>query len=43
MNGNSLVIDFSSDKENVRHSTPLKTLPVNMVRALNISDESFEA
>ena len=31
MNGYSLVIDISSDEENVRYSTLLKTLPVNMV------------
>ena len=36
----SLVIDISSDEE--RTSTPIKTLPVNMVGKLNISDSSLE-
>ena len=42
MNGYSLVIDISSDEENTRHSTPIKTLPLNLVRTLNISDSSTE-
>ena len=42
MAGYSLVIDISSDKENMRHSTPIKTLPLNLIRTLNISDSSTE-
>ena len=42
MNGYSLVIDISSDETNVRRSTPIKTLPVNMVRKTNPSDSSTE-
>ena len=42
MNGYSLVIDISSDEENMRHSTPIKTLPLNLIRTLNISDSSTE-
>ena len=42
MNGYSLVIDMSSDKESTRHSTPIKTLPLNLVRTLKISDSSTE-
>ena len=42
MNGYSLVIDIFSDEENQRHSYPIKTLPLNMVGALNISDSSIE-
>ena len=42
MNGYSLVIDISSDKENVRRSTPTKTLPVNMVGKSNPSYSSTE-
>ena len=40
MNGYSLVIDISSDEENNRTSTPLKTLPLNTVGTL--SDSSVE-
>ena len=42
MAGYSLVIDISSDEENTRHSTPLKTVPVNMVGRLDLSDSSTE-
>ena len=42
MSGYSLVIDISSDEENQRHSTPIKTPPLNMVGTLNISDSSTE-
>ena len=42
MNGYSLVIDISSDEENTRHSTPIKTLLLNLVRTPNISDSSTE-
>ena len=42
MAGFSLVIDISSDEENTRYSTPLKTLPVNMVGRLDLSDSSTE-
>ena len=41
MNGYSLVIDISSDERMT--STPIKTVPVNMVGKLNISDSSLEA
>ena len=40
MNGYSLVIDISSDEDNNRCSTPLKTLPLNTVSTL--SDSSTE-
>ena len=40
MNGYSLVIDISSDEEYTRTSTPLKSLPLNMVGSL--SDSSTE-
>ena len=40
--GYSLVIDISSDEENQRHSTPIKTLPLNVVGTINISDSSIE-
>ena len=40
MNGYSLVIDISSDEEYARTSTPLKSLPLNMVGSL--SDSSTE-
>ena len=42
MAGYSLVIDISSDEENMRHSTPLKTVPLNMVGRLDLSDSSTE-
>ena len=42
MNGYSFVIDISSDEKNTRHSTPIKTLPLNLVRTLNISDSYTE-
>ena len=38
----SLVIDISSDEENNRYSTPIKTLPVNMVGRLDLNDSSIE-
>ena len=38
----ALVIDISSDEENNRYSTPIKTLPLNMVGRLNLSDSSME-
>ena len=37
MKGYSLVIDISSDEENNRTSTPLKTLPLNTVGTLSDS------
>ena len=37
MNGYSLIIDISSNKEITRTSTPLKSLPLNMVGSLNDS------
>ena len=40
MNSYSLVIDISSDEENAKTSTPLKTLPLNMIDSL--SDSSIE-
>ena len=42
MDKNALVIDISSDEENHRYSTPIKTLPVNLVGRLNLSDFSVE-
>ena len=41
MNGYSLDINISSDEGMT--STPIKTVPVNMVGKLNISDSSLEA
>ena len=38
----ALVIDISSDEENHRYSTSIKTLPVNIVGRLNLSDSSVE-
>ena len=40
MNSYSLVIDISSDEENAITSTPLKSLPLNMIGSL--SDSSIE-
>ena len=40
MNSYSLIIDISSDEENAKTSTPLKTLPLNMIGSL--SDSSIE-
>ena len=40
MNSYSLVIVISSDEENAKTSTPLKTLPLNMIGSL--SDSSIE-
>ena len=37
-----LIIDISSDDENQRNSTPIKTLPVNILGTLNLSDSSVE-
>ena len=42
MDGYALVIDISSDEESTRTSTPIKTLPLNLIRTLNISDSSTE-
>ena len=42
MDNYALVIDISSDKENQRYSNPIKTLPVNMVGTLKLSDSSVE-
>ena len=42
MDNYALVIDISSDEEKHRYSTPIKTLPVNMVGRLNLSDSSVE-
>ena len=42
MDNYALVIDISSDEENQRYSTPIKTLPVNMVGRLNLSDSSVK-
>ena len=42
MDNYALVIDISSDEENHRYSTPIKTLPVNMVGRLNLRDFSVE-
>ena len=42
MDNYALVIDVSSDEENNRYSTPIKTLPVNMVGRLSLSDFSVE-
>ena len=42
MKNHSLVIDISSDEEDQRHRTPIKTRILNMVRSLNISDSSVE-
>ena len=42
MNGYSLVFDISSDEEIAKTSTPMKTLPVNLVGRLNLSDSSTE-
>ena len=39
MDNYALVIDISSDEENIRYSTPIKTLPVKIV---NLSDSSVE-
>ena len=42
MGNYGLVIDISSDEENDRYSTPIKTLPVHLVGRLNLSDSSVE-
>ena len=42
MDNYALVIDISSDEENHRYSTPIKTLPLNMVGRLNLSDSPVE-
>ena len=39
-----LVVDISSDEqENYAHSTPIKTLPLNMIETLSLSAESTKA
>ena len=43
MNNYALVIDISSDEENQRYSTPIKTLPLNMVGRQDLSDSSVES
>ena len=42
MDNYALVIDISSDEENNRYSTPIKTLPNYMVGRLDLSDTSTE-
>ena len=42
MDNYALVIDISSDEENNRYSTPIKTLPINMVGRLDLSNTSTE-
>ena len=42
MDNYALVIDISSDEENNRYSTPIKTVPMNMVGRLDLSDTSTE-
>ena len=42
MDNYTLVIDISSDEENKRYSTPIKTLPVNLLGRLNLSDSPVE-
>ena len=42
MDNYALVIEISSEEENHRYSTPIKTLLVNMVGRLNLSDSSVE-
>ena len=42
MDNYALVIDISSDEENHRYSTPINSLPLNMVGRLNLSDSSVE-
>ena len=47
MNNYDLVIDISSDEEerdsNVRQSTPIKILPLNVITTLDLSGSSLEA
>ena len=47
MNNYDLVIDISSDEEerdsNVRQSTPIKILPLNVITTLDLSESSLEA
>ena len=47
MNNYDLVIDISSDEEergsNVRQSTPIKILPLNVITTLDLSEASLEA
>ena len=47
MNNYDLVIDISSDEEergsNVRQSTPIKKLPLNVITTLDLSEASLEA
>ena len=42
MDNYALVIDISSDEENQRYNTPIKTLPLNMVGKLNLSVSSVQ-
>ena len=42
MDNYASVIDISSDEENNRYCTPIKTLPVIMVGRLDLSDSSVE-
>ena len=42
MDNYALVIDISSDEEVNRYGAPIKTLPVNMVGMLSLSDSSVE-
>ena len=42
MNNYALVIDISSDVEIQRHSTLIKTLPLNMVGGLDLRDSFVE-
>ena len=38
----ALVFDISSEEENNRYSTPMETLPVNIVGGMDLSDSSVE-
>ena len=42
MDSYAFVIDISSDEENTRYSTPIKTLHIDMVGRLGLSDSSVE-
>ena len=42
MDNYDLIIDILSDEENNRYSTPIITLPVNVVGRLKLSDSSVE-
>ena len=43
MNNYTIVIVISSDEKNSKYSTPINTLPGNMVGRLDLSDSSVEA